>query len=253
MKILLSPAKKMRTIAISPSIDADWPLLQIDADKLVGEIRELSLDELAKVLGVSGTTLHQAVRMYHEFGVDQGAATPALFTYSGTAYAALDALTFDSADIDFVCRHLRIFSGLYGIVRPQDKLYPYRLDVANRLKLDDFRNLYNFWRPKVNGYLRQEGENELIYNLASEEYFKLIDTEYFPDNAILTLSFKEFKNGVLKSVSPAVKKARGLMARFIITNRITDRESVKDFSEDSYLYSPDHSTENEYVFIRQIK
>lgn len=250
MKILLSPAKKMRTIAIYPSINTDSPALQDAADKLVAEIRELSIEELAKVLDASGTTLHQAAKMYHDFATDQEAATPAIFTYSGTAYAALDALTLNEADIEFACQHLRIFSGLYGIVRPQDKLYPYRLDVANKLKLDDFKNLYDFWRPKVNGCLQGEGENELIYNLASEEYFKVIDPSYFPENAILTLSFKEFKNGVLKSVSPAVKKARGLMARYIITNKISDCESVKAFTEDGYLYSPEHSSENEYVFIR---
>lgn len=250
MKILLSPAKKMRTENPNPSLISTQPLLVSKTMELADLIRDYSLPELGKALGASGVTLQQAFQLYRHFGTSFAAEVPAIFAYSGTAYSALDALTFDESSLLFAQKHLRLFSGLYGILRAGDLIQPYRLDVGNRLKPDGFKNLYDFWRPDVNRLLVEEGENELIFNLASEEYFKLIDPTSFPASRILTLSFKEFRNGVLKSVSPAVKKARGLMARYIIENKIVEADAVKDFTGDGYLFSPEHSSDNEFVFIR---
>ena len=250
MKILLSPAKKMREANPFPAFLATQPALQAKTVHLLQLLKELPLNELGKILGTSGVTLHQAFQMYQQFGSSFSAEIPAIYAYVGTAYTALNALTFDDESLVFAQKHLRIFSGLYGILRAADLIQPYRLDVGNRMKPEGCKNLYDYWRPEVNKFLVNEAENELIFNLASEEYFKLIDPACFANCKILTLSFKEFRNGSLRSVSPAVKKARGLMARYIIERQIMDVESVKNFTEDGYLYSPDHSSDSEYVFIR---
>jgi cytoplasmic iron level regulating protein YaaA (DUF328/UPF0246 family) len=255
MKILLSPAKKMRSAAAPVALTATRPRFEREAQELVGVMHDMELAELGKALGCSGATLAGAARMVREFtivndGSEAMKGSPALFTYSGTAYRALDALSLTDAEVAFACRHLRIFSGLYGIVRPQDLLQPYRLDVGNKLRLDDGSSLYDFWTPRVNQALLDEGENELIINLASEEYFKLITPDRFEAGAVLTCSFKEFRDGTLKAVSPAVKTARGLMARYIIRNGITSPEPLTAFTDGGYLFSPDHSSEGEMVFVR---
>ena len=197
----------MKHVARTPvPLDASQPRFASEAVELIGEMHSLSLAELGKALGCSGATLTGAMTMVHEFAADAASAhaTPALYTYSGTAYRALDAASLTADDAAFACRHLRILSGLYGIVRPQDLLQPYRLDVGNKLRLADGTSLYAYWTPRVNRALLDEGDNELILNLASEEYFKLIDPALFPQGAVLTLSFKEYRGGVLKAVSPAV-------------------------------------------------
>ncbi|MEG1721742.1 MAG: YaaA family protein [Bacteroidales bacterium] len=250
MKILLSPAKKMRVANPVSAFSATQPALLTKTTQLAQLLKELSLTELGKILGASGTTLHQAFQMYQQFGTSFSAEIPAIYAYVGTAYTALNALTLDDESLIFAQKHLRIFSGLYGILRAGDLIQPYRLDVGNRMKPEGYKNLYDYWQPAVNKFLADENENELIFNLASEEYFKLIDPTCFANCKILTLSFKEFRNGSLRSVSPAVKKARGLMARYIIDRQIMDTESVKEFTGDGYLYSPDHSSNSEYVFIR---
>ena len=250
MKIVLSPAKRMSAGKFpADEIVSRLPMVG-RTNELVAFLKQCTPEELGRILSLSGNAVGAAELLYSRFGSGMNKPEKALFAFTGTAFTALDPRSFSEADLLFAQEHLRIFSGLYGLLRPMDGIEPYRLDVGDRLKLDEYKNLYDFWRDDINRFLIEEGQHELIFNLASEEYFKLIDPARFASNSILTLSFKEFRNGKLKAVSPAVKRARGLMARYIIQHQILDRESVKMFDEDNYLFSPDHSSETEYVFIR---
>ncbi|MGL4293976.1 MAG: YaaA family protein [Bacteroidales bacterium] len=248
MKIILSPAKRMNRSVSTSLLQPTEPVFIHKALMLVELLRQMSPGEIQKALGITGNMLSQTRELYALFGSGRNTAVQTICGFNGTAFAALDYGSFSNEDLLFAQEHLRIFSGLYGILRPSDMIEPYRLDLANRLKTET-GNLYEFWKEDINLFLKNEAENELIFNLASDEYGKLLD-QYEFSKSILALSFKEFRNGKYQAVSPAVKKARGLMARYIIRNKITTREGIKEFKEDNYLYSPDHSSESEWVFVR---
>ncbi len=175
-------------------------------------------------------------------------AKPAIFAFTGDVYDGLDAPTLETSDQTYAQDHLRILSGLYGILRPLDLIQAYRLEMGRPLKTEQASNLYTFWRESIGSHLKQATDTPII-NLASQEYFKAVPQKDLP-NEIISPIFKDEKKGVFKIISFYAKKARGLMARYIIQNRIKKYEDLLTFNLNGYRYDKTLSTRAKPVFIR---
>jgi uncharacterized protein len=176
----------------------------------------------------------------------------AILAFDGDVYDGLDAGSFSPADFESAEKHLRILSGLYGVLKPLDLIRPHRLEMGTRLEINGHKNLYPFWKDKIvtqiNKALDESGTNILV-NLASQEYFTSIDIRKLKGK-IITADFKDMKNGKYRMISFFAKKARGLMTRFILQNSITDPEDMKAFDLEGYHFSPGLSRESTLVFTR---
>ena len=177
-------------------------------------------------------------------------ARQAVYAFSGDVYRGLDAYSIDDSRIDFLQNSVRILSGLYGLIKPLDLIQPYRLEMGTKLAFDSNKNLYDFWRKKITQQLNLElHDKEPILNLASNEYFKAIDTKVIKSD-VYSANFKQFKNGEFKTIAIFSKKARGMMTRFIVDNNITEISDVKSFDYDGYMFQNELSTDNELIFTR---
>ena len=174
-------------------------------------------------------------------------------TFDGEVYRGLDAKTFSAEDFEYAQSHLRILSGLYGVLRPLDLIQPYRLEVSSKLKNAKGNDLYAFWRKKITSSVLKSVKNgdkqELILNLASSEYFKTLDLKN-RTTKVIDVEFYEYKNDKFQQIVIYTKKARGMMARYVIENRIEKIEDLKGFNSSDYWFSPQLSTENKFVFTR---
>ena len=178
----------------------------------------------------------------------------AILVFKGDVYLGLDVDTWNERDHNFAQKHLRILSGLYGLLRPLDMIQPYRLEMGTRLKTKKGENLYDFWGKDLELCLARELEshrNKTLVNLASREYFKAVAMGQFPGR-LITPVFKDYSNGTYKVLMFFAKKARGAMSSFIVKNRINKPEDIKDFDEDGYSFSKSRSTDAEWVFTRKL-
>ena len=175
----------------------------------------------------------------------------AIYAFKGDVYSGLDAESILENKFDFLQENLRIISGFYGLLRPFDKILPYRLEMSTKLSNSRGKNLYEFWGNNITNLLNNdiEDENSYVVNLASNEYFKSIKKNKLK-NKIITPIFKEFKNGTYKTIAIYAKKARGLMSRFIIDNKIQKPENLKSFNLERYSFDTNLSDDYNYVFTR---
>ena len=174
----------------------------------------------------------------------------AVYAFSGDVYRGLNAYSIDNDKIDYMQSTVRIISGLYGLIKPLDLIQPYRLEMGTKLSFDNNKNLYDYWREKITNQLNSElSDNEPVLNLASNEYYKAVDTKVIKSD-IYSANFKQLKDGNYKTIAIFSKKARGMMTRYIIDNNITDINSLKSFDYDGYVYHKDLSSDKELVFIR---
>ena len=253
MIIVLSPAK---SLDMTPSKQDHYslPVLKTDANKLVKTLKQYDIKGLQSLMSISEKLASENVNRYKTFR-PRGYETQgkrAIDTFVGDVYRGLDVSDFKKKDYDFAQKHLRILSGLYGVLRPLDMMQPYRLEMGTKLSTDKGKNLYEYWGSKITNEINKslsDSKESTLINLASEEYFKSIKKDKLKGD-ILTVNFKEYKGDKLKFVSFTAKVARGMMARYIIKNRIKNLEYIKGFSEDRYSYSPEHSSENNWLFVR---
>ena len=179
-------------------------------------------------------------------------AKQALLAFKGDVYTGLDADTLDAGGLKFAQKHLRILSGLYGLLRPLDLMQPYRLEMGLRFKNRGGKNLYEFWGDDIANAVQSalgKSGSPLLINLASNEYFKSVNAKSL-DAEIITPVFKDLKQGKYKMISFYAKKARGLMARYIIDQRLNEPDGLKSFDSEGYYFSDQQSTERELVFLR---
>lgn len=172
--------------------------------------------------------------------------------YKGDVYKQIDIMSYKTEDLDFAQKHLRIISGLYGVLKPLDLIQPYRLEMDINLKTSKANNIYDFWSNKLSNQINKELPNfkePIIVNLASNEYYNAMNENKIKGN-IIKISFKEERNGQFKIIGILAKKARGMMTNFIIKSRITNPEELKKFNTSNYNYNPNLSTSNHYVFTR---
>jgi hypothetical protein len=177
-------------------------------------------------------------------------ARQAIYAFSGDVYQGLDSYSIPKNKIDMLQDTVRIISGLYGILKPMDLIQPYRLEMGTKFQINKSKNLYEFWRSKVTSFLNDEmKQDEILVNLASQEYFKAIDIKVLKAK-LIHIDFKEFKNGNYKTIAIFSKRARGLMTRFIVENNAQTVEDIKVFNLNRYRYDKNLSSENRLVFTR---
>ena len=253
MIILLSPAKSLNE-AQTQRANNTIPRRRKESFELIKVLRGYQEEDLMELMHISKDLAGLNRSRYKSFRKTHEAASSliAVDTFDGDVYKGLQAETWSESQMQFAQDHLRILSGLYGLLRPLDLMHPYRLEMGTRLKTDRGNNLYQYWDQTItkdlNKDLKSIGSNSVI-NLASNEYFKAVKKNKLKAN-VLTINFKEYRDGELKFISFNAKKARGLMAKYIIQNALTTQEHIKGFNTDDYAYDESLSTESEWIFVR---
>ena len=252
MKVLLSPAKSLDFKTQLPTEKNSFLCFEKEAEYLNSILKRKSPKELSDLMGISSKIADLNYERNHNWSLPftKKNSRQAVYAFSGDVYRGLDAYSIDNSKIDFMQSSVRIISGLYGLVKPLDLIQPYRLEMGTKISFDNNNNLYEYWREKITNQLKSElSENETVLNLASNEYFKAIDTKVIKSN-VYSANFKQLKDGNYKTIAIFSKKARGLMTRYIIDNNITDINSIKSFNYDGYVYDENLSSEKELVFSR---
>jgi cytoplasmic iron level regulating protein YaaA (DUF328/UPF0246 family) len=254
MKILLSPAKSINLNRTKSFLTFSLPQFGNETAELIQKLKKLSPKKIAELMSISRDLADLNYERFQNFihpGEESEQLQPAIFAFSGEVYKGFEADTLTENEIIEAQNQIRILSGLYGVLKPLDLIYPYRLEMGTKFpNTKRYNNLYSFWGNKITNILEKElQENETIINLASAEYSKVIDFKHFR-NPVITPVFKEFKNGSYKMVMMYAKNARGVMARYIIRNNLKNQEDLKLFNNDSYQFMENLSTENEWVFVR---
>jgi len=254
MKILLSPAKSIDTTLSIPTPTPTTAVFLDDATKLASKLAKLKEKDLMLLMHVSESIAELNVQRYKNWIAPTqltNECKPAATVFSGEVYRGLNVASFSEDDFLFANQQVRILSGLYGILKPLDLLYPYRLEMGTKWQISPkIKNLYAYWDDKISNYLTQElATDEAIINLASTEYFKAIQPKKIK-NRIITPHFKDFKNGEYKVVMMYAKNARGKMAHYAVKDRIENPELLKEYNEDNYRFDSNLSTENDWVFTR---
>ncbi len=252
MLTVLSPAKSLDMSPVTH--DATVPAFQADAMRLARTSRNLTLGQLRALMDISGDLARLNRDRFRAFSDDPMAtgAKPAALAFNGDTYQGLEARTLSDDDLRFAQDHLRILSGLYGLLRPLDAIQPYRLEMGSRLRTRRGNSLYDYWGDAIamalNAQAKAVGTDTLV-NCASQEYFGAADRKALALR-VVTPVFMERKNGVPRIVSFYAKRARGAMARFIIENRLTQADGIRDFNAGGYAYAPSLSEHDRWVFIR---
>lgn len=255
MLILLSPAKIMDFKSAAHTSVHSQPEFLTEAEQLITLLRELSMEELSKLLDInSNLTLLNFDRIFNwhkPFSTEN--SKQAALVFDGEAYRGLSAKTLSEEELLYAQKHLRLLSGLYGVLRPLDLIQAYRLEVSSRLANPQGKDLYAFWQEKVTKSilkaLKASEGPQLILNLASAEYFKTLNLKA-GKTKVIDVEFYEYKNDRFKQIVIYTKKARGMMARYVIQNRIETEEDLKGFNAEGYWYSPQLSTGNKLAFVR---
>ena len=251
MKILISPAKSLDFENIVETDINSVPQFIDKAIQINNSIKNLSAPDLSKLMTISPKLSDLNWLRNQDFQKNNSKAKQAIFAFNGDVYDGIDANTISSSNHRKMQNTLRILSGLYGILKPFDKIKPYRLEMGTKISIDGSKNLYDFWKMNVtDSILKEIREEEIIVNLASNEYFSVVDSSLI-NNKIITPQFKDFKNGKLKIISFYAKKARGLMTRFLIDNDIQSSSDIENFNSSGYTFSPAETSETySPVFVR---
>lgn len=252
MKIVISPAKSLDLETALPTKKHTQPAFQPEAERLNKLLKKKSAKGLSKLMHISDALASLNYERNQEWSLpfNTDNARPAMFTFAGDVYRGLDAFSMDESAIDFAQDHLRILSGLYGLLKPLDLMQAYRLEMGTKMPVGVKKNLYEFWKDKITKQLNEElTSDDILVNLASNEYFKTIDTKKLKAQ-VITPVFKEFKNGQYKTIGTFAKPARGMMSRYLIDTQGTTIEDIKAFNKEGYGFSEELSTETELVFTR---
>lgn len=254
MKILLSPAKSIDTSVELPNTNFSFPVFTKEASGLVSKLSKLNVKKIMDLMHVSEQIAELNVERYQNFNLSENPTElnkPAAFIFTGEVYKGLDIASLSAESLANAQNQIRILSGLYGLLKPLDLIYPYRLEMGTSWQITPkTKNLYQFWGNKIANALHAElDENEVIINLASNEYFKAIPKNSIK-NKIVTPIFKEFKAGKYSIVMMYAKHARGAMARYIVENNLNDIEALKNYQMDGYRFHETMSDELNWVFTR---
>ena len=254
MLAILSPAKSLDFESRLPRGRHTIPDFLEDSSQLVDRLRKFTPPGLSEMMGISDQLAQLNADRYAAWKepFSRRNARPAVLAFNGDAYQGLKAWEFSGRDLGWAQRHLRILSGLHGVLRPLDLIQPYRLEMSTPLETADGSNLYDFWGGRLTGVIREAvaaSGTPVLVNLASKEYFSALDLSAI-DARVITPRFLDFRSGKYRFVSFLGKRARGMMARFIIERRMRFAKGLLDFSEAGYRYDPDQSTRDKPTFIR---
>jgi uncharacterized protein len=254
MILIISPSKTISKIEIGVAPNTSLPQYLDKSEVIVNSLRKLSVDDLVDLMGISNDLARLSFERFLKWQLpfNEQNSVPALLSFKGDVYEGIYVNDFTVNDLEFAQRSLRILSGLYGVLRPLDLMQPYRLEMATKIEVKKASNLYEFWHKNLlqyfNELIKTDNEQTLV-NLASNEYSKVLNLKLIKGN-IVTPVFKEFKGNTYKTVAIFAKRARGLMTRFVIKNRLEKVEHLKTFAEEGYIFSPEQSKNSEWVFVR---
>ena len=251
MLVVISPAKKLDFEPAGADVARSLPAFQADANRLVRIAKKLSVEELRGLMSISEDLAKLNKARFKGFAKEstEENAKQAMLAFAGDTYQGLAAETFDAGDRDYAQDHLRILSGLYGVLKPLDMIQPYRLEMGSRLANKEGPHLYAYWGGRLAKALDQASGGAAVVNCASSEYFKAANQKVMK-SPVITPEFKEDRDGDLKMIGFFAKKARGAMARYVIQNRVESVDGLKDFDLDGYRYQPKLSDGAKMVFTR---
>jgi len=253
MLMIISPAKTLDYESPLATETYTQPDYLDDACELIDQLKELEPHQVSNLMSISdklGQLNAERFRTWHTpFTPDN--ARQAILAFKGDVYTGLDAESFSEDDFAFAQQHLRMLSGLYGLLKPLDLMQPYRLEMGTKFENKRGKDLYAFWGRKLTKALNEllAADDKVLVNLASNEYFKSVQKKDI-DGRLVTPQFKDWKNGQYKMISFYAKKARGLMCRYAIQNRITQADDLKGFNLEGYYFSEEQSDNNNWVFLR---
>ena len=247
---IISPAKNMRNLKIDnikPKIYGKYRLFTEETKEIIKELRNLTPWDIQSIMKVNEKIAFQSYAYFQDFNFDEEGVC-GLLAYDGLVFKNIKAEEFTSEDFDFAHNHVRILDAFYGIVNPLDGVLPYRLEMQYKININD-KNLYKFWDNKL--YKKLYSEDNVIVNLASEEYAKAVRTFLDKDDIFIDIDFKIHRDGKLKTMATWAKMARGQMIKYIVENRINNPEDLKDFTFNGYKFDTTLSTDKKYVFVKQ--
>ncbi len=253
MLLVISPAKTL-DFSASTIQKHSLPRALNKSEALINLLRKKSADDLKSLMSISDKIAALNLERYQQYETPftEKNAKQALLAFKGDVYTGLSAEDFDTKDFDFAQKHLRILSGLYGLLRPLDLMQAYRLEMGTKLPNPEGKNLYDFWGTQITELLNAdlaEQKSNILINLASKEYFKAIQLPSLNAD-VYDVNFKEKRNGKYKIISFSAKKARGMMCNFVIKNKIKKPAHLKAFDYDDYLFNESLSSEREFIFTR---
>lgn len=254
MLFLLSPAKSLDYESPLSDLPHSEPLFGAQSARLIGVLRRQSPAQIAQLMDLSDKLAQLNVARYKSWrrAVPAGSARQAVLAFDGDVYGGLDARSLTARELQWAQQHLAILSGLYGVLRPLDRMQPYRLEMSTRLATDRGADLYRFWGSRISAYLNQHlagDAHPVVVNLASQEYFRAVDRKALRARVVECV-FEEERDGRYKIISFMAKRARGLMARYAVKNRLTEPEGLRDFDLEGYALFRDGSTADRLVFRR---
>ena len=250
MIAIISPAKSLNFESDAPTDITTSPFFLKEADYLAVKLGKLNSSKLGALLDISPKLAHLNAGRYASWKT--ATSKQAIFAYDGDVYDGMEAKTFSSQEIEFAQNHLRIISGLYGLLLPLDMIKPYRIDMGTAFATAKGENIYKYWGDKITDQLKKnlkESGSNILINLASQEYFTAVNTKKLKAR-IITPSFKDRSNDKYAMISFFAKKARGMMSRFIIQNAITDPEMLVGFDSGGYNFNHELSKNDNWVFTR---
>ena len=255
MLILLSPAKTLNFDKERSVENYTLPLFLQDSSLLIERLRQMTPDDISSLMEVGEKLAHLNYERFQDwhkpFTPENSKA--AIFAFTGDVYEGLNAREFDDEELDFAQKHLRILSGLYGILRPLDLIQPYRLEMGSPLDTPAGKGLYSFWGDSITETINENMKDEeepIVLNLASQEYFKTINLKSLKAG-VITPVFKELKGGKYKIISFTAKRARGLMSNYIIKNKIISPHAIKSFNAQGYSFNESLSSSGQWTFTRE--
>jgi cytoplasmic iron level regulating protein YaaA (DUF328/UPF0246 family) len=252
MLMVVSPAKTLDYETELPINEFTQPEMLGESQQLIDQLKKLTPIDVASLMKLSDKLADLNVNRFahwkQPFNVNN--ARPAIYAFKGDVYTGLDAYSFNKKEMAFSQKHLRILSGLYGLLKPLDLIQPYRLEMGTKFANKEGDNLYDFWGDKITNKLNENLKTgEVILNLASNEYFKSVKTTSLKGE-VITPVFKDQKNGQYKIISFYAKKARGMMVQYVVKNKINDVEAIKQFDVAGYRFSELQSKDSDWVFLR---
>jgi cytoplasmic iron level regulating protein YaaA (DUF328/UPF0246 family) len=251
MLAIISPAKTIDYASPLPDLEATPPRFAAEAERLAAAAAKLGAKRLAELMDISDTLADLNAGRFRGFA--EADERPALYAFAGDVYAGFEAKTLDEPAIRFAQDHLRILSGLYGLLRPLDAIRPYRLEMGTRWAPGRKKDLYRFWHDRIAAQLAadaQESGSAVLVNLASKEYWRAVEGKLPLSLPVIEIDFREEGPAGVRFNTFAAKRARGMMARYICEHRLSDPEALKAFDSDAYRYDPENSDAHRWRFSR---
>ena len=249
--IIISPAKNLNIVPEKLSVESSRPFFTNDTNSLVEKLKTLKFDKLKNLMKISDSLTHLNFQRFQDFTAYDNIFKPAVFLFSGDTFNGLSIRSFSKEMLLLAQDRLRIISGLYGLLRPLDLIQPYRLEMGTKIEPLLETSLQEFWKKKITSLLNSDlskSKSKFLFNLSSQEYFESVDKENL-NAKVINFDFKIFKDSKLKAPGMMIKKYRGMMASFIITNKIFDLEKLKTFNNAGFKFDSYDELNNKLLFV----